>query len=98
MSRVCPLTGKKVLYGNNVSHSNNKTKRRFMPNLQKVSFLSDKLGQRIRIRLSTNAIRSVEKKGGIDSYLINTRDCILSSRFKKLKKIIVNKTVVAEIK
>lgn len=88
MSKVCPLTGKKVQYGNNVSHSNNRTKRRFMPNLQNVSFLSDKLGQQIRLRLSTSAIRSVEKKGGIDNYLINTCDCLLSDRFRKLKKTI----------
>ncbi|MBQ7674323.1 MAG: 50S ribosomal protein L28 [Alphaproteobacteria bacterium] len=91
MSKVCPLTGKKVQYGNNVSHSNNRTKRRFMPNLQNVSFLSDKLGQQIRLRLSTSAIRSVEKKGGIDNYLINTCDCLLSARFRKLKKIIAEK-------
>ncbi|MBR1734900.1 MAG: 50S ribosomal protein L28 [Alphaproteobacteria bacterium] len=92
MSKVCPLTGKKVQYGNNVSHSNNRTKRRFMPNLQNVSFLSEKLGQLIRLRLSTSAIRSVEKNGGIDSFLINTCDCALSPRFRKLKKIIVEKS------
>lgn len=91
MSKVCPLTGKKIQYGNNVSHSNNKTKRRFMPNLQNVSFLSDKLGCRVSARLSTNAIRSVEKKGGIDNYLINTCDCLLSSKFRKLKKVIIAK-------
>ena len=96
MSKVCPLTGKKVQYGNNVSHSNNKTKRRFMPNLQNVSFLSDKLGRQIRLRLSTSAIRSVEKKGGIDNYLINTCDCLLSGKFRKLKKIIAEKYATAE--
>lgn len=95
MSKVCPLTGKKVQYGNNVSHSNNKTKRRFMPNLQNVSLLSDKLGRKIRLRLSTSAIRSVEKKGGIDYYLIDTCDCMLSERCRKLKKIIAEKRATA---
>ncbi len=92
MSKVCPLTGKKIQYGHKVSHANNKTKRRFMPNLQKVSFLSDKLGTLVKIRLSTNAIRSIEKKGGIDSYLINTCDCLLSNKFVRLKKLLANKS------
>ena len=96
MSKVCPLTGKKVQFGNNVSHSNNKTKRRFMPNLQNVSFLSDKLGHKIRLRLSTSAIRSVEKKGGIDNYLTDTCSCILSGKLKKLKKIIAEKSSTIE--
>jgi large subunit ribosomal protein L28 len=81
MARVCSLTGKKIQYGNNVSHANNKTKRRFMPNLQNVSFLSEILGSRVRVRLSANAVRSVEKKGGIDKYLINTCDSLLSEKF-----------------
>jgi large subunit ribosomal protein L28 len=88
MARVCPLTGKRVQYGHKVSHANNKTNRRFMPNLQNVSFLSDILGTQLRIRLSTSAVRSVEKKGGIDSYLLNTCDCMLSERFRKLKKLL----------
>ncbi|MDR0555915.1 MAG: 50S ribosomal protein L28 [Holosporaceae bacterium] len=88
MARVCPLSGKGVLRGNMVSHANNKTKRRFMPNLQNVSFLSDTLGIKIRIRLSASAIRSVEKKGGIDAYLINTPSDSLSSRFRSLKNLL----------
>ena len=88
MARVCPLTGKKVLCGNNVSHANNKTKRRFMPNLQNVSFLSDYLGITVRMRLSTNAIRSVEKSGGIDNYLLNANDSLLSTRLRRMKKVI----------
>ena len=91
MARVCPLTGKKVLYGNRVSHANNKTRHRFMPNLQNVSFLSDILGIRVKARLSTNAVRSIEKHGGIDNYLKKTCDCMLSSRFKKMKKLLLNK-------
>lgn len=91
MSKVCPLTGKKVQYGHKVSHANNKTKRRFMPNLQKVSFLSDQLGSLVRIRLSTYAVRSVEKKGGIDSYLLNTCDSMLSDKFIRLKKLLASR-------
>lgn len=92
MSKVCPLTGKTVLYGNRVSHANNKNKRRFMPNLQKVSFLSDKLGCAVALRLSTGAVRSVEKKGGIDRYLLETCDCLLSSKLKRIKRVIASKT------
>lgn len=88
MARVCPLTGKKVLYGNRVSHANNKTRHRFMPNLQNVSFLSDALGIKVRVRLSTHAVRSIEKSGGIDNYLRNTCNCLLSSRFRKMKKML----------
>lgn len=91
MTRVCPLTGKGVLYGNRVSHANNKTRHRFMPNLQNVSFLSDVLGIKIRARLSTNAVRSIEKNGGIDNYLKKTCDCLLSSRFRRIKKMLLNK-------
>jgi large subunit ribosomal protein L28 len=68
MARKCPVTGKGALVGNNVSHSNRKTKRRFLPNLQTVSLLSDNIGS-IRLRLSTNAIRTIEFKGGIDAFL-----------------------------
>lgn len=91
MSRVCPLTGKKVLYGNRVSHANNKTRHRFMPNLQNVSLLSDVLGVKVKARLSTNAIRTIEKSGGIDNYLKNTCDCLLSSRFRRMKKVLLGK-------
>lgn len=66
MAKRCTITGKGVLVGNNVSHANNKTKRRFLPNLQETSLLSDVLGM-VRVRLSTNAIRTIEKNGGIDS-------------------------------
>jgi large subunit ribosomal protein L28 len=88
MARVCPLSGKKKLSGNKVSHANNKTGRCFMPNLQNVSFLSDTLGSKVKIRLSTHAIRSVEKSGGIDKYLLQACDCLLSSRFRRLKKLL----------
>ena len=74
MSRRCRITGKTVLAGNNVSHANNKTRRRFLPNLQTASLLSDALGTPVRLRLSTRAIRTVEKKGGIDAFLLGTPD------------------------
>ena len=74
MSRRCRITGKTVLAGNNVSHANNKTRRRFLPNLQTASLLSDTLGTAVRLRLSTRAIRTVEKKGGIDAFLLGTPD------------------------
>jgi large subunit ribosomal protein L28 len=70
MSRRCQITGKGVLTGNNVSHANNKTRRRFLPNLQETSLLSETLGLAVRMRLSTRAIRTVEHNGGIDAYLL----------------------------
>ncbi len=72
MSRRCEITGKGVLSGNNVSHANNKTRRRFLPNLQVTSLLSDILGHEVRMRLSTRAIRTVEHNGGIDAFLLGT--------------------------
>jgi large subunit ribosomal protein L28 len=91
VSKVCQLSGKKIQYGNNVSHANNKTKRRFMPNLQHVSFVSDALGMRVRARLSTSAVRSVEKIGGIDAYLCDVPIGVLSPRFQRLKKLLTTK-------
>ena len=72
MSRRCQLTGKGVLSGNNVSHANNKTRRRVLPNLQDSSLLSDILGASVKLRLSTRAIRTVEHNGGIDAFLLST--------------------------
>jgi large subunit ribosomal protein L28 len=72
MSRRCQISGKGVLTGNNVSHANNKTRRRFLPNLQETSLLSDILGADVRLRLSTRAIRTVEHNGGIDAFLLAT--------------------------
>ena len=86
MSRRCQITGKGVLTGNNVSHANNRTRRRFLPNLQDTTLLSDVLGVAVRMRLSTRAIRTVEHKGGIDAYLLNTPDGRLSVDAKALKR------------
>ena len=85
MSRVCELTGKGVQYGNNVSHANNKTKRRYVPNLQMASLLSDTLGTVIQVRLSTNALRTVEKRGGLDAYLLSTPTDKLGPKAQVLK-------------
>jgi large subunit ribosomal protein L28 len=86
MSRRCQITGKSVLTGNNVSHANNKTRRRFLPNLQEASFLSDLLGQRVRLRLSTRAIRTLERRGGIDAFLLSTPDRRLPTEVRVIKR------------
>ena len=89
MSRVCELTGKGRLVGNNVSHANNKTKRVFLPNLQNVTLLSEALDRRVKLRVSTNGLRSVEHVGGLDNWLTKTSDDKLSPRVQKLKREIV---------
>jgi len=86
MSRRCQITGKGVLAGNNVSHANNRTRRRFLPNLQDSSLLSDILGTAVRMRLSTRAIRTVEHSGGIDAFLLGTPNSRLTEDAKVLKR------------
>lgn len=86
MARRCELTGKAVLTGNNVSHANNKSKRRFMPNLSQVSLISDALGQRVRLRITSHALRSVEHRGGLDKFLLAARDSELSVNARRLKR------------
>jgi large subunit ribosomal protein L28 len=86
MSRRCIITGKGVQVGNNVSHANNKTKRRFLPNLQVASMLSDSLGTPIRLRLSARGIRTIEHNGGIDAYLLGTPNSRLSTEALRLKR------------
>jgi large subunit ribosomal protein L28 len=86
MARRCSITGKGVQVGHNVSHANNKTKRRFLPNLQTTSLLSDALGFAVRLRLSTHAIRTVERSGGIDAFLIATPDRKLPAEARRLKR------------
>jgi len=88
MSRRCAISGKAVLYGNNVSHANNKSRRRFLPNLQETSFMSEALGRLVRLRLSTNAIRTVEFHGGLDAYLTSTSSLKLTPELVRLKKVI----------
>lgn len=86
MSRICELTGKGRLVGNNVSHANNKTKRTFLPNLQNVTLMSDALGTSVRLRVSTHGLRSVEHVGGLDNWLMKTSDDSLSLRARRLKR------------
>jgi large subunit ribosomal protein L28 len=86
MSRRCQITGKGVLSGNNVSHANNKTRRRFLPNLQESSMLSDILGLSVTMRLCTRAIRTVEHNGGIDAFLLGTPNRRLAPEAQALKR------------
>jgi len=91
MSMKCDLTGKMFLNGNNVSHAKNRTKRRFLPNLQNISFISEKLGKKIQLKVATSTIRTVEKKGGLDEFLINTSNNKLAPEALKIKKLILSK-------
>jgi large subunit ribosomal protein L28 len=86
MARRCAITGKGVQAGNNVSHANNKTRRRFLPNLQETSFFSDVLGTSIQIRLSTNGIRTIEHNGGLDAFLLGTPNRSLPEPAQVLKR------------
>lgn len=95
MSRRCELTGKGVLVGNNVSHANNKTKRVYRPNLQTISLASDALGQSVRLKVSTNALRTMDRIGGLDAFLLKAKDSVLSIRALRLKRMIVKKTQAA---
>ena len=90
MPRRCALSGKSVLYGNNVSHANNKSKRRFMSNLQIASVLSESLGHAVRLRLTPHGIKTIEHNGGIDAYLLDTNDSKLSPEMKVLKRRVVS--------
>ena len=90
MSARCQLTGKGYLNGNNVSHANNKTKRRFLPNLQKITFISEKLDRAIQLRVASSTIRTVEKKGGLDEFLLNTSNSKLPAKARKIKKQILS--------
>lgn len=95
MSRRCELTGKGVQAGNNVSHANNKTRRRFLPNLCQVTLISDTLGSRVPLRISAAALRSVEHVGGLDAFLAKAKKTDLSPRARLLKNQIARKQAVA---
>ncbi len=95
MARRCMITGKGVLTGNNVSHAHNKTRRRFLPNLQRVSLQSEVLGEAVRMRITTNAIRTIEKKGGLDAFLLGTPDRKLSGTARRLKRRVQRKAAAA---
>lgn len=89
MSRRCEITGTGVMTGNNVSHANNHTKRRFLPNLQEVSLLSETLGTSIRLKVSVRGLRTIEHNGGLDSFLLSTSDSKLTPEALAVKKRIV---------
>ena len=91
MSKKCELTGKNPLKGHNVSHANNKTKRRFLPNLKKVNFKSEILKKSLKLTVSNAGVRSVDKKGSFDEFIKSAKSKYLSSRLKKLKKTLVSK-------
>lgn len=86
MSRRCIITGKGVLTGNNVSHAHNKTRRRYLPNLQVSSMMSDALGEMVRMRITTNAIRTIEFKGGLDAFMLGTPNRKLSDEARRIKR------------
>jgi len=95
MSRRCDLTGKAVLVGHKVSHSNIKTKRRFLPNLLNVTMISDALGRPVKLRVSANALKTVDHRGGLDAYLLSAKNDVLAPRVRELKRQIEKKQAKA---
>ena len=95
MSRRCELSGKAVQSGNTVSHANNKTRRRFLPNHNQVTLISDALKQNVHLRITSHALRSVEARGGLDAFLLKARDTDLSAKALKLKRQIAKRVEVA---
>ena len=97
MSRTCELTAKSVQYGNNVSHANNRTRRRFLPNLCHVTLISEALGQSFRLRVSAHALRTVEHRGGLDAFWNKADEKELSQRARLLKRQIAKKSAEAPV-
>ena len=95
MARRCELTGKGVLTGNNVSHAHNKTRRRFLPNVQEMALHSDTLGRSVRLKVCVNALRTVEKKGGLDAYLTDAKDSQLSLKARRVKRAVTKAALEA---
>ena len=95
MSRRCELTGKGVMTGNNVSHANNKTRRRFLPNLNDVTLMSETLGRGFKLRISAAALRTVAHRGGLDAFLAKAKDVELSDKALKIKKDIAKAQAAA---
>ena len=89
MSRVCELTGKGPMSGNNVSHANNKTKRRFLPNLNDVTLMSEALGRTVSLRVSSAALRTVDHRGGLDGFMMKAKEADLSPKAAKVRKDIL---------
>jgi large subunit ribosomal protein L28 len=94
MSRVCELSGKGPMSGNTVSHANNKTRRRFLPNLNEVTLISDILGQSFKLRISAHALRTVDHRGGFDAFLAKAKDDELSDKARKIKKEVAKAAAV----
>jgi len=97
MSRRCELTGKGPMTGNNVSHANNRTRRRFLPNLNDVSLQSEALGRAFKLRISAAALRSVDHRGGLDKFLAKAKDVELSDNALKIKKAIAKSSATADV-
>src|SRR5579863_1772536 len=95
MSRRCELTGKAAQVGHKVSHSNRKTKRRFLPNLLNVTLMSDALGRSVRLRVSAHALKTVDHRGGLDAFLLKAKNAELSPRVLELKRQVVKKRAAA---
>ena len=95
MSRRCELTGKGAQVGHRVSHSNIKTKRRFLPNLLNVTLISDALGRSVRLRISANALKTIDRRGGLDAFLMKAKDDELSPRVRELKRQVGKKLTAA---
>jgi large subunit ribosomal protein L28 len=92
MARRCELTGKGVLTGNNVSHAHNKTRRRFLPNVQEMALHSDALGHAVRLKICVSALRTIEKKGGLDAFLADAKERELSIKARRLKRAVAKVT------
>ena len=97
MSRRCELTGKGPMTGNNVSHANNRTRRRFLPNLNDVSLQSEALGRAFKLRISAAALRSVDHRGGLDKFLAKAKDVELSDNALKIKKATAKSSATADV-
>jgi large subunit ribosomal protein L28 len=95
MSWRCDLTGKKALVGHKVSHSNIKTKRRFLPNLRNVTLISESLQRKVRVRVSANALKTVDHRGGLDAFLLKAKDEELAPKMRELKRAIAKKKASA---
>jgi large subunit ribosomal protein L28 len=95
MTWRCDLTGKKAQIGHKVSHSNHKTKRRFLPNLRNVTLISDTLGRSVRVRVSANALKTVDHRGGLDAFLLKAKDADLAPKMLDLKRAIAKKRASA---
>ena len=95
MSRQCDVTGRKPMFGNNVSHAHNKTRRRFLPNLQGVTVMSDILGKQMRMRLAARTLRTIEHKGGLDKFLLGTPNTKLTSEAVAIKRQLKKATAKA---